>query len=306
MVECREVGFFSGEERCAARLYLPEQEPRPAPGVVMAHGIAGTMDLGLDPYAARFAATGMAVLCFDYRHFGASEGWPRQVVDVRRQVEDVRSAVGYLRHIPQVDHSRVGLWGTSLGAGHAVSVAAADPELVAVVAQLPFFGVDLRRRGPRPLSVAAWLVLRAVADAVDGRLARPGRMVPLVGVPGDLAVFAGEDDDAPMRALEASAPRWRNELAARSLFSLMRYRPVRVAAEVRAPLLILAAAKDAATSVAAHPRGGGRGAAGRDADLPWRPRRGIPWRGVRANGGRRVRVPHRPPRRSGASLSTGP
>jgi hypothetical protein len=31
-----------------------------------------TRDLGLHVYAERFAAAGMAVLVFDYRHFGAS------------------------------------------------------------------------------------------------------------------------------------------------------------------------------------------------------------------------------------------
>ena len=52
-----------------------------------------------------------------------------------------------------------------------------------------------------------------------------------------------------MRALEAAAPEWRNAMAARSLFSLLRYKPVRAAARVRIPLLILAADDDTAASM---------------------------------------------------------
>ena len=46
------------------------------PIVVAAHGIAGQKDMGLEPFAELFASKGMAVLLFDYRNFGGSEGEP--------------------------------------------------------------------------------------------------------------------------------------------------------------------------------------------------------------------------------------
>ena len=47
------------------------------PCVVMGHGGSGTKRLGLPKYAEKFTAAGLAVLAFDYRHFGSSGGEPR-------------------------------------------------------------------------------------------------------------------------------------------------------------------------------------------------------------------------------------
>ncbi|MDF2975898.1 MAG: putative hydrolase [Actinomycetospora sp.] len=145
MVHRAEVTFMSGGERCAAWLYQPDTPSRTSPCVVMAHGTTGTRDLGLTPYAERFAGAGCIVLVFDYRHFGASSGQPRQLVHIGHQLEDWREAVDFARRLPEVDPQRVALWGTSLSAGHVVAVAADDPRLAAVVAQLPWMGFTWRR-----------------------------------------------------------------------------------------------------------------------------------------------------------------
>ena len=81
-----DVSFPSGGQRCGGWLYLPMGVTGKAPCVVMAHGTTGTMNFGLARYAQRFAAAGFAVLVFDYRHFGASDGQPRQLIRVGRQV----------------------------------------------------------------------------------------------------------------------------------------------------------------------------------------------------------------------------
>jgi len=50
----------------------------------------------LDAYAERSAATGFAALVFDYRHFGASSGEPRQLLDINRQLADWAGAVAFI------------------------------------------------------------------------------------------------------------------------------------------------------------------------------------------------------------------
>ena len=42
----------------------------------MAHGLAGTKDSGLAPFAETLSGAGLDVLAFDYRGFGASGGSP--------------------------------------------------------------------------------------------------------------------------------------------------------------------------------------------------------------------------------------
>jgi hypothetical protein len=39
----------------------------------MGHGFGGTMDCDLEHYAGRYREAGLAVLAFDYRHFGGSD-----------------------------------------------------------------------------------------------------------------------------------------------------------------------------------------------------------------------------------------
>ena len=67
--------------------------PAGRPVVVMAHGLGGTKDSGLEPFAAALAEAGLDVLAFDYRGFGSSGGTPRQRVSMTGQVEDYRAAM---------------------------------------------------------------------------------------------------------------------------------------------------------------------------------------------------------------------
>ncbi|GAA0253347.1 alpha/beta hydrolase [Haladaptatus pallidirubidus] len=101
------TSFESGGIRYSADLYLPLQIDGRLPCIVMGHGFSGTKDLGLPAFAERFAANGFAVLAFDYRHFGESNGDPRQVVNVERQREDYHAAIRRARSLGMVDPGRV-------------------------------------------------------------------------------------------------------------------------------------------------------------------------------------------------------
>jgi pimeloyl-ACP methyl ester carboxylesterase len=81
----QELFFDSGGVRCAADMYWPDKVDGDVPCVVMGHGGSATKRLGLACYAQAFASRGMAALAFDYRHFGNSDGQPRQVINVAEQ-----------------------------------------------------------------------------------------------------------------------------------------------------------------------------------------------------------------------------
>src|ERR1700674_4620346 len=100
------LSFDSKGVRCAG-VHVPGDgsddfagEDGRRPCVVLAHGFAGTVDSGLLPYAERFAAAGLDALAFDYRHFGASEGDPRQLLSIPRQLEDYAAAIAFARSLP--------------------------------------------------------------------------------------------------------------------------------------------------------------------------------------------------------------
>src|SRR3954447_9811523 len=123
MREREDVTFPSAGERCAAYLYRPEGAAGDVPCVVMAHGFSATRDDGLPAYAEAFAAAGIAALVFDYRHFGASTGTPRQLLDVGKQHEDYRAAIAYARAMGGIDPQRIALWGSSFSGGHVIAIA---------------------------------------------------------------------------------------------------------------------------------------------------------------------------------------
>src|SRR6185312_10289545 len=116
-----EVTFRSGTDDCHAWHFTGEGDELATdagrPVVVMAHGLAGTKDSGLQPFAERLAAAGLDVLAFDYRGFGASAGSPRQTVNGAGQVADYRAAMAAAVRLPDVDASRLVLWGVSLSGG---------------------------------------------------------------------------------------------------------------------------------------------------------------------------------------------
>ena len=88
----QDLTFTSHGTSCAACHFpadddrLAGESGRPAP--VRAHGLGGTKDSGLEPFAQAFAAAGLDVLAFDYRGFGLSEGSHRQTVSLAGQCDD--------------------------------------------------------------------------------------------------------------------------------------------------------------------------------------------------------------------------
>lgn len=100
-------------------------------------------DFGLAAYGERFAAAGLASFIFDYRTFGGSEGEPRHWVSPNRHLADWRSAVDFVTSQlgDKVDGSKLLLWGTSFGGGHALTTAARlGGNVTAVVAQVSWLG----------------------------------------------------------------------------------------------------------------------------------------------------------------------
>jgi len=63
--------------------------------------------------------SGYAVLAFDYRGFGESEGERGRLVPAE-QMTDIRNAVTYMQTLGEVDPERIGLWGTSFGGANAI------------------------------------------------------------------------------------------------------------------------------------------------------------------------------------------
>ena len=161
--------LFSEGTRIAADVYLPAIAPprNGHPAVLMCHGWSGIKS-HLAPFAESFASAGFAAMVFDYRGWGESDGRViarkdspplltaevrtlevrvlREIVDPVDQVADANNCLAALTAEAGVDPSRIGIWGTSFGAGHAVFIAGTNPLIRAVVAQVGGFGLTAQYR----------------------------------------------------------------------------------------------------------------------------------------------------------------
>lgn len=243
--ERSDATFESGAWTCAAWVYRPEGEG-PFPCVVLAHGWTGVREQRLDAFAERFAAEGIAAIVFDYRHFGASQGLPRQLLDVGRQLEDWENAIRFARSVPWVRADKLALWGTSFSGGHVQEIAARDHTLAAVVAQVPYAD-GLKNLPKLGIGIALRLTREGIRDTVGSVLGRPPHMVASVGAPGSLAVMTSPDAEPGFRAIDPPGSTWRNEAAARILLKLTAYRPGRHAEKITAPILYVIADDDVVT-----------------------------------------------------------
>jgi uncharacterized protein len=244
----RPVRFESGGVHCAAWHYPGEN----GACVVMAAGLAVTKEPGTDPLAALLHDAGYSVLAFDYRRLGESGGQPRQVVRPREQLADWRAAIAFARALPEVDSHRIAAWGFSLSGGHVFRVAAEIPGVAAAIAHSP--GADLwhatrNAAHGAPLRAGLGLMALAALDWAGGLVGRESLTVPLTGPRGSVASITTPDSQNGPRALNPGNryPDWRQEIAARSTMGIALYRPARVAARIRIPLVVIAYEDDGVT-----------------------------------------------------------
>lgn len=211
----------------------------------MAHGIGGTRDSGLEPFAEAFAEAGLDVLLFDYRNFGASTGEPRQLGWPPRHRDDYRAAVSFARGLDGVDPERIILWGTSWSGGHIVYVAAGDPQVAAVISQTA--DLDGLRTLREIARYADWgqllrVNLESLRDVLRLVRRQEPNLIPLVAKPGNVAAMASDDAEAGYMAI--AGPSWRNEITARCVLAEWTNRPITRMEMVQCPILVQIADRD--------------------------------------------------------------
>ncbi|MDI3339990.1 MAG: alpha/beta hydrolase, partial [Sphaerobacter sp.] len=207
--------------------YPAEGVSGPAPTVVMAHGFSAVKEMYLDRYAEVFAAGGLNVLVYDNRNFGASDGEPRQEIDPWAQVRDYRHAITYATTLPEVDATRIGVWGSSYSGGHVLVVGAIDRRVKAVVSQVPLVSGYANVRALVRADMLAGLRAQFDADRLNRFRGGPPAMVPVVAE-DPLAPCALPTRDSWAWFSETGrtrAPSWRNEVTLRSVEMFMEYEP---------------------------------------------------------------------------------
>ena len=202
--------------------YMPEGVEG-APAVVMAHGFSAVKEMALDPFACALCEAGMAVLVYDHRNLGASDGTPRQEINLWAQTRDYRYAISWLAKQSEVCSDRIAIWGSSFSGAEVIAVAACDRRVKAVIANVPFAslpGVDYENAPDTFPAIRENLLDEdgsGLAD-VPGDVMGPFAVVEEES--NELPVFLGNDEAAAwfLAFGKGAESRWENRVTIRNSF----------------------------------------------------------------------------------------
>lgn len=239
-----QVAWFSDGDRISGLLRRPDERQGPHRAVVQGPGWMGLKDAKLYVrYHEALTAAGFAVLIFDYRGFGDSEG-DRSRLSPRRQLEDLQSAVTYLESRDDVVRDSIGAFGSGgTGGGNAVMLAAIDPRIHAVVSQLPVAdGADWLHR---MRSEYKWLEFLDALEADRrervlgggyGQLVNPREQIMVPTAERRITTVKSDvDDRVPTKVRLSTAE------------EIIHYRPIDAALTLTTPLLVIGVENDATT-----------------------------------------------------------
>jgi alpha-beta hydrolase superfamily lysophospholipase len=195
-----EVTFATSDDLLLSGWFIPAQGARAA--VILGHGFTRSRQEMLD-VAAMLNRNGYHVLLFDWRAHGKSGG--ERSTFGHTEIRDLRAALDFVAHRPEVDPERIGVLGKSMGAAIAISGAASMPQLKAVVSDSPYpsleesIEIGVRRRGPLGVwpfrSIASALGLRAIG--IDPDLVRPIDDIGEISPRPVLILHGGRDELVP-------------------------------------------------------------------------------------------------------------
>ncbi len=203
------------------------------------------MDWGLHPFADAFANMGCAVIMFDYRGFGKSEGEPRRLVYHVRHIEDYQAAIDFVKTMPNIDTTKIILSGTSYSGGHVLSVASRNTDIAGVIAHVPFvdgmataFNLPLKN-----IIFGLWYGMRDIIHILSGK---EPYTIPIVSTPDTFAAM--NTPESYQGYMNLVPPEDRNEeensCPARICVTLPMYRPTAHVKKITCPVCIIAAEHD--------------------------------------------------------------
>ena len=246
MVERRDIEFaVDGGDRLRGWLFLPSERVGKLPAVSLAHGYAGVKEHGLEPFGRAFAQAGLVALVHDHRNFGGSDGSVRHDIDPWRQIADWRRAISFLESQPEVDATKMGVWGSSYAGGHVLVVGATDRRIKAVVSQVPT--ISGYEQGLRRVPPDAVALLEQQFDEDERAQLRgePPRLQQIVNADRSVAAAYRTPDAISFYLQPLPEGIWTNQVTVRSGRLARMYEPGYWAARVApTPLLIIVALSD--------------------------------------------------------------
>ncbi|KGM27287.1 membrane protein [Photorhabdus luminescens] len=118
-----------------ADMYIPRNldMSKKHPAIIVGHPFGGVKEQSSGLYAQTMAERGFVTLAWDASYNGESGGEPRSIASPEAFVEDFSAAVDFIGTRSFVDRNRIGVIGICGSGGFALSAAAVDPRMKAIV-----------------------------------------------------------------------------------------------------------------------------------------------------------------------------
>jgi len=236
----KDLIFYSAGLKLVGTLYAPDNlragDRRPT--VLFCHGLRANRKVIAPDFARAFVKEGYATFVFDYRGFGDSEGQKNRLISKERD-EDIINAMTFLGMQPEVDASRVALFGISYGGANVISTGAADPRTKAIVSIVGFGDGDRWARNSRRLW-EYWALRRRVEKdrerrVLTGKSEYVDTYEILIPTPAEEKFYSGSGAIASLKT----------ELPLETADDILSYKPEEVVHKIAPrPLLIIGAELD--------------------------------------------------------------
>jgi fermentation-respiration switch protein FrsA (DUF1100 family) len=243
MQQKEKVHFQSEGLKVVGTLFRPQnskEEEVSLPAILVAGAMSGVKEQVAGQYAERIAKDGYVTLVLDHRHFGESEGEPRQHEDPAKKLEDFKNAISFISSLKGIDRERIGACGISMGGGYMLQLAAFDRRIksVSIVAS----GLNLADTLLEILGKEGFVNFLKEFNNARQRHYDTGEVqyIPAVATDNKPAAMIGDEPFEYYGTSRAWSPGWVNSYTTESIENLMSYNAIPYARHVSpTPLLII-------------------------------------------------------------------
>jgi fermentation-respiration switch protein FrsA (DUF1100 family) len=243
MQQKEKIHFQSEGLKVVGTLFRPQnskEEEVSLPAILVAGAMSGVKEQVAGQYAERIAKDGYVTLVLDHRHFGESEGEPRQHEDPAKKLEDFKSAISFISSLKGIDRERIGACGISMGGGYMLQLAAFDRRIksVSIVAS----GLNLADTLLEILGKEGFVNFLKEFNNARQRHYDTGEVqyIPAVATDNKPAAMIGDEPFEYYGTSRAWSPGWVNRYTTESIENLMSYNAIPYARHVSpTPLLII-------------------------------------------------------------------